>query len=74
MHTEITIPSQLIFAIKSAVREAMKEAERPWLTIDDMCHRFGKSKSTIYAMVNRHQIPPSTCGRWPRRELEDRGL
>jgi excisionase family DNA binding protein len=74
MSTEITITPQLVLAIKLAVLEAMKESQCPWLTINDMCKRFDKSKSTIYSMVNRHQIPSSRSGRWSRQELEDRGL
>lgn len=74
MSTEIVITPQLIQAIKLAVLEAMKENQCPWLNIEDMCLRFDKSRSTIYAMVNRHQIPHSQSGRWSRQELEDRGL
>lgn len=74
MSTEMILTPQLVLTIKLAVREAMKETQCPWLTIEDMCQRFGKSKSTIYAMVNRHQLPSSLSGRWSRSELEARGL
>jgi excisionase family DNA binding protein len=74
MSTEIQISPQLLCAIKLVVMEAMKEVQSPWLSLEDMCKRFNKSKSTIYTMISRHQIPPAQAGRWYRQDLEDRGL
>ena len=59
--------------LRYLVREAMREEISPWLTMDDMMHRYHvKTTHTITAMERRGEIPNrAKTGLWLRSEVND---
>lgn len=48
---------------------ALSDQLDPWLTVKDMCKRFGCTPKTLTAMEQRGQIPTRSQGKWLRSEL-----
>lgn len=59
--------------LRHLVREAVREEISPWLTMEDMMHRYHvKTTHTITAMERRGEIPKrAKTGLWLRSEVND---
>lgn len=59
--------------LRKLVTEAVQEAINPWLTMEDMMHRYHvKTTHTITAMERRGEIPQrAKTGLWLRSEVND---
>jgi hypothetical protein len=70
--TTITLQqADLRSLMEQAAETAVRKVLRPRLDVNDMMERYKKrSKSTIYEMEARGEIPRRTNGTWSRAELD----
>lgn len=62
--------------LHTVVMKLAKEVSRlsellsPWVSLDEMCQRYGVTSKTLVAMEKRGEIPWRTHGRWNRAALQ----